>query len=156
MSVASIGLGIAAGYYTMPLVYRLIPSANREGFRPFMGALNVLSGSLLIALAPRRRGGKMVKEMGAVIAGTGVYDLIAENIPQLGLAPIPKTNPVISGLLPGMAASYTVGARPVSRQASSIGASYAYGPVAYGSSYEAPGAQTAGLGSDNPFEGMWT
>lgn len=154
MSVASIGLGIAAGYYTLPAVNALIPAAQREQLRPFMGGINVLAGSLIISMAKGRKA-KMLREMGAIIAGTGVYDLLAENIPQLGLAPIPKTNPVISGLLPGVSASYSVGARPVSRQASSIGASYAYAPVAYGASYEAPNAQTAGLGSDDPFAGIW-
>lgn len=155
MSVASIGVGIAAGYYTTPLVYGIIPAANREQFRPFMGGLNILAGSLLISFAPRRRGGKMMKEIGAIVAGMGVYDLVAENVPQLGLPPIPKTNPIVSGL-PGMSASYTVSHKPVSRVASSVGQSYAYAPVNYGASYSAPGAETAGLGSDDPFAGIWS
>lgn len=157
MSVASIGVGIAAGYYTLPLANMLVPDAMKAQFRPWAGLLNVASGSILIAFAKGRgKGAKFMRETGAIIAGTGVYDLLAENT-QLGLVPIPKSNPVITGMIPAspVSASYTVPTRPVSRQASSIGASYAYGPVAYGASYEAPGATTAGLGSDDPFAGMW-
>lgn len=155
MDVAAIGMGMAAGYYTLPIAYKLTGSS--PAFRPYLGAVNVAAGSLLIALAPRRaKMRKLVRETGAMIAGVGVYDLLACNIKALALPSIPESNALVNQI-PGMAASYQVARRPVSRPASMMGASYAYGPVSYGASYEAPSARTAGLGmgSDDPFNGIW-
>jgi len=155
MTAVGIGTGIVASAIAMPVVYNVLP-AGMKAQRKFLGAVHVITGLVLTSLVRN----KTMKTVGLVVAGTGIYDLVAQNIPQLGLAGLPTSNiligsagagagaPVSASYTPGlMGASYNVPTAPVSSVAGLMGASYS-----------APGSQTAGLGCDlsgtNPFEGM--
>lgn len=162
MQSVTISGGIVAGMLGMPLVYGVLPvDMKTPQTRKFLGLVHVLLGSLVVGFVKNKQG----RTLGAVIAGTGVYDLIAENTKTtLGLPSLPTENVMISGLLPaggdstppeeqsasymrnyGMNASYMVPRRPVS--------SPAIGTVA--ASYEAPGSSTVGLSGDNPYAGIF-
>lgn len=163
MRSLTIGGGIAGGAAAMPLVYKMVPEANRAQVSPWLGLVHVLLGSVMNATLRNRN----MKELGAVIAGTGVYDLLVSNIPQLGLPALPRSGG-LAAMLPnnaGVSASYPVARRPVSGVAASgvspvtsqVGSSYlpSYtnpGDVV-GASYEAPGSRTVGLsGTFGPVE----
>ena len=105
---------------------------------------------------------KTVKQIGLVIAGTGVYDLIAMNVTQLGLPALPRVSPVIDQLLGPQAsavaapvsASYPIARRPVSA-AARIGTPFASSyEMPFGASYQAPGMPIEGFGHDNPYAGI--
>jgi len=153
MQSLTIAGGIVGGALAMPLVYGVMPE-QLKAQRRYLGAVHVLIGSLLIGFMR----GKQGRTLGAVIAGTGVYDLIAQNVPQLELPGLPTTVSFIPAtMLPAPApeatsASYMVPRSPVSAPAlGTVAASYMrnYGGMA--ASYEAPGSSTVGLGAENPY-----
>jgi len=159
MSVVKIGGGVVLGFMTLPLVNGLIPAANRADYDKYLGLVNVVIGALMFGFIKN----KDIKEMGLVVAGMGVYDLIASNVDALKLMPIPRTNALITDMLPEPAASTSTGGKgtsgsyqasrlPVSRAAASgmVGASYPGARAGYlGDSYRA----SSGFG-DNPYEGI--
>lgn len=144
VNMATIGIGVVAGYLTLPLMCKILPAsvlAERQsmtGFGKQIGILNVALGALLFTFMRNKR----VKEIGLIIAGMGVYDLIAVNVAELHLPPLPISNPLIDSMIPG-----AVGA-PVTPKSGYMGASYrgpapaigtrvagSYGPSSYGGSY---------------------
>lgn len=135
VNIATIGVGIIAGFMTLPLVANILPKSmlterqNMTGFGKQLGLVNVLIGALLFGFMRNRR----IKEVGLIIAGTGVYDLIAVNVPQLNLPPLPMSNPLIPA--PKMSASYPALVNPASRVADSYGPS-SYDGRSLGASYE--------------------
>lgn len=155
MTGLKLSVGLISGYLTLPLVYKMLPvNMKTAQNRQWLGLVNVAVGALLFTFIRQ----KAVKDVALVIAGTGVYDLIAANIPQLGLPKIPEENLLINSMIPGAApaavsASYGVPRLPVSRSASMLGAS-AYQKAQLGASYADPTMQTAGFHGDNPFEGV--
>ena len=149
MRSLTIGGGIASGMIGMPLVYKMVPSQYRIQARPYLGLVHVVIGSLLASFVKNRN----AREIGVILAGTGVYDLIAKNIPDLGLPTLPETNLLIDKFLPtpasaaAVSSSYNIARQPVSRVAA----------AGIASSYQAPGARTVGLsgyrsGSENPYQ----
>jgi len=160
MQSLTVGGGVVAGFMGMPLVYRLVPESNRTTLRPYLGIVHVLIGALMAGMLRNAR----MKQMGVVIAGTGVYDLLAQNISQLGLPGLPVSNILLDqafggGAAPALAASYPVARRPISRYAA-----LAPSAQALAASYQAPGRQITKLGStwasdewttDNPYAGIW-
>jgi hypothetical protein len=160
MTGVKIAAGMVAGYLTLPLVYTVLPANMKTAAnRKYLGLVNVGVGAILFALMKK----KMIKDVGLVIAATGVYDLISQNIPQLGLPVIPTSNILIDKAIPsnasttateathGLYASYGVARLPVSSSAQMMGASAYRTRALYGASYSAPTAKTAGFGCDNPF-----
>lgn len=145
MQVAGIGGGIALGYLTLPLMYKILPTEVAAKNRRFLGIVNVVLGGLMAGMLKN----KTLKSMGITVAGTGVYDLIAANTQDmLGLPTIPETSMLLSKALPAPApeaeaasASYETGYMPVSDVA--MGASY----MPLGGSYESD-MDTIGLGHD--------
>lgn len=155
MSGATIGGGIVLGAVTMPLVDRMIPANNRAQFSPFLGIVNIAIGALMYGMLRNR----MAKQLGLVVAGTGVYDLVAENIPQLSL-PSMRATALVNQMMPaaiapnGAAASYQVARRPVSPVAR-LSASYpSPARAGYSASYADPGMRTEGFGSTDPYAGI--
>lgn len=155
MNAAKVGGGIVAGTLTIPMLYTISPAALQAQSR-FFGLANVLVGGLLVGLVRN----KDVKDMGVIIAGVGMYDLIQQNVPQLNLPAIPRSNPMISGMLPTtgtsasympLAASYMTAARPASQVAR----------AGVGASYLAPRTKTVGLQGDweafanDPYKGIF-
>lgn len=101
MQTATIGGGIMAGFLAMPFVYRMVPDAQKRTVRPFLGLFHVLAGSLLFGFVKN----KAVKEIGVILAGTGVYDLVAYNVDTLGLPALPTENIMVTKLLGAPAAA---------------------------------------------------
>lgn len=161
MTSAKIGGGIALGAVAMPLVYNIIPAANRTSLNPWLGAINIIIGALGVSFIRN----KNVKDMMIVVAGTGVYDLLASNVPSLGLPALPRAvGPMFSKFLPSavpsavpaavpVSSSYPVARLPVSPVArGGMSANYPSSHRAgYGASYAAPGMKQQGLSSDNPY-----
>jgi hypothetical protein len=149
MSGVKIGGGIALGFALIPVMYNIIPAANRDQFSKWLGALNVLLGGLMIGFIRN----KTAKDMGVVVAGTGVYDLLSQNVEMLKLPAIPRVGGLLSSLMPAaqpqagyadlpyVGASYGVPVAPISPAAK----------AGIGASYEAPDSRIAGFGSDNPY-----
>lgn len=158
MTAAKIGGGISVGAIAMPIVYNYVPGV--KNYDKWLGLGHVVLGALGVSFLKN----KDLKDMSMVIAGTGVYDLIASNVPQLGLKPLPRQlGSAFKSVLPAasLSASYTARSLPVSSVARAgtgarVGASYGV-PARTGgisASYPAPGARTEGLSSDNPYEGI--
>jgi hypothetical protein len=150
MSAGTIGVSLVAGTMSMSLVSGLIPTSTdptkdlRSQMDKYLGLIHVLLGTLMYTMLRNRH----LKTAGLVFGGLGVYDLIASNVPQIGLVPLPRSNINITRLLP---ATYreqkTISTAPAAQQ----GMSYSRGrsPVMVGSSYER-NQRTVGL-SGNPY-----
>jgi len=143
MTAATIGVGLVAGWMTLPLVSRIMPAtwqtqiASATGWGKARGLINVAIGVLIFSMLKNKR----AKEVGIVIAGTGVYDLIAVNVTALGLPQLPVSNTAIDKMMPAASGSYgTPGTHASQAMAGSYGQNMipSYGPSAYGASYESP------------------
>lgn len=155
MTAAKIGGGIGVGAIAMPIISNYVPGVSK--YDKYLGIAHVVLGAFGVSFLKN----KDLKDMSMIIAGTGVYDLIASNVPQLGLKPLPRQlGTAFSSVLPkaSLSASYTSRMMPVSPVAAAgRGMSASYGVPAragYSASYPAPGMKTQGLSSDNPYEGI--
>jgi len=146
MQSATIGGGIALGALGIPLVYKLVPASNRAQVRPYLGVAHLILGSLLVGFARKAA----LKTIGATIAGVGVYDLISQNVAQLGLPMLSDSNSMIDNLLP-MSASYPMPRRFASPYATAIAASYR---PSLSASYTPGGMKSTGLSADPMFENI--
>ena len=143
MSAGTIGVSLVAGTMSMSLVSGLIPTSTdptkdlRSQMDKYLGLIHVLLGTLMYTMLRNRH----LKTAGLVFGGLGVYDLIASNVPQIGLVPLPRSNINITKLLPAAFAA----------SAAQQGMSYSRGrsPVMVGASYER-NQRTVGL-SGNPY-----
>jgi hypothetical protein len=130
--------GIAGGFLLKPIIAGFLPKDKRTGepmFINFFGLLYVVGGAVAAGTIKIQA----VKDIALVIAGVGVYDLIASNLKMLGLPTLPyrKGPAVTAGEEPGViGASYQ----------EQVGADYA---PALGSSYqETAGADDISYGGD--------
>jgi len=96
MRSAGIAGGVAAGYIAMPLYTRMLPESVTSTNRRFYGLLNVLLGGLIFVGSRKGVG----KDFGITLSGTGVYDLVAKLLPDLGLPALPNSSAMIDQLLP--------------------------------------------------------
>jgi len=133
--------GLAVGYIGMPVFSKVmnmvLKPVDALKFRPFFGVFHIALGAFVAATVKN----KNVKDAALIVAGTGVYDLIASNVKFLGLPPLPSENPLLAkigfkGDEPGV-----------------VGSSYQevaadYEP-AFGSSYEGVGADDISYGEDS-------
>jgi len=156
LSTAKAGAGIAIGFTAMPILYRVLPQALKDK-RQYLGGIHVLLGLGIAGFMKN----KTVKDIGLVIAATGVYDLIAMNVDFLGLPPLRTSSKLADQLIPqaatstpasaavsGMSAygaSYPTLGAPVSEVAAGgVGASF----ERVGASYSTSAYQTIGLAGD--------
>jgi hypothetical protein len=160
VSAAKAGAGIAIGFTAMPIFYRILPQRMKAN-RRWLGGIHVALGLGISGFARNRD----VKDIGLVIAATGMYDLIAMNVEFLGLPPLRTTSPLADRLIPQRAgvpagaqpamggqldishygASYPVSAAPVSPVAATgVGASF----ERVGASYPSLAYPTIGLSDD--------
>jgi len=127
--------GIAGGFLLKPIIAGFLPKNKTTGepmFINLFGLIYVVGGAVLAGTIKMQA----VKEVALVIAGVGVYDLIASNLKMLGLPVLPyiKAMPA-AGNEPGV-----------------IGSSYQqvaadYAP-ALGSSYQQVGEDDISYGGD--------
>jgi hypothetical protein len=139
----AIGGGIISGFMAMPLLFNVLPQSVKDQ-RKFLGAIHVILG-LVVASAMKN---KNLKTVGYVLAGTGIYDLIAQNI-DIGLPGLPTSNTLISKAIPSstpVSASYYPALASSYEPSRNLSASYE--PVS--ASY-APEA----LAGTNPYDGIW-
>lgn len=155
MSTFKAGAGIAIGFTAMPIFYKILPSQLKDQ-RRWLGGIHVLLGLGIAGLIKN----KNAKDIGLVIAATGVYDLIAMNVEMLGLPPLRTSSELADKLIPaatpatvpaaeaamGYGASYPALGAPVSRVAAAgVGASF----ERVGASYPSLAYPTIGLSGDN-------
>lgn len=157
MSTAKAGVGIAIGFAAMPVFYKILPE-QLKARREWLGGINLALG-LGIAGFIRNRD---VKDIGMVIAATGVYDLIAMNVDFLGLPPLRTTSTLAENLIPSPDAPSPAAPSPAAPAPSSEeAASGCYGGQLdishYGSSYPTsarPVSPVAATGVGASFERM--
>lgn len=121
--------GIAIGMLGMPLIVKHIaPMVDKTGqYRKFYGLVHVVLGA--VAAATIRK--QIVKEIALTVAGVGVYDLISQNLPMLGLPTISAlSGDFIEPGVVGMEADMEPALMGASYQA--LGASYGRDDIAYG------------------------
>jgi hypothetical protein len=101
---AKVACGLVAGFMLMPLVCKFAPLTMTAKYRRFYGVLNVVVGAVAAATIKNQH----VKDAALIVAGTGIYDLIASNIGALGLPPLPSTKVLLGGydMTPAVGASY--------------------------------------------------
>lgn len=132
MGGAKIAGGIALGFLGMPVLCKFMPAGITAKYSRFYGILHVVIGAVAASMIRN----KMAKEMALIVAGTGVYDLLASNVTMLGLPALPRSGGMLGdepGVV-GMGASYQ-----------QIGRDYA---PALGSSYETVGSDDISYGGD--------
>ena len=152
MQAAKLGAGVAMGFIATPLLNKVIPVEKQSEYGKYLGGLQFVAGAMVVGFVRN----KDVKDVAMIVSAMGLYDLLATNLPDLGLPPLPraigltdKMVPVVPAIdspateaaagsyaLPvraGYGASYPAMRRPVSRVASMQG------------SYESPNTTTQGL-----------
>lgn len=115
MGGVKIAAGVAVGMFLMPVLVRIMPKdeAGIPRFRRFYGLFHIVIGA---ATAQTIRQ-PAVREVALVVAGIGVYDLIASNLTFLGLPVLPSWTPVRMGQDSGVIGTSR-------RYAPALGASY--------------------------------
>jgi hypothetical protein len=138
MGTLVLGGGIAVGFLAMPLVTKLATALKLGAYRRYFGLGHVVIGGVLAAMMKRRA----LKELGLVIAGVGVYDLIASNVPALQLPPVSGKD-WLSTMMPSASGSLdrTISYTPT---LPTVGASYQ--PMA--ASYETMGSDVEQIVSE--------
>ena len=91
VSAAKIAGGLVIGYLMIPVISKVMPATITEKYGKFYGAFNVLIGAVAAATMKN----KAIKDAALIVAGVGIYDLIASNLPMLGLAPVLRSNTML-------------------------------------------------------------
>jgi len=138
MGGAKIAGGIAIGFLGMPVICRyLAPMIDKTyKYRNFYGLVHVVAGALAATFVKKQ----VVRDMALTVAGVGIYDLIARNLPMLQLPSLPSYNPMIGGSaelqalkgedgVVGMEADY---APALGSSYQQMGASYGEDDISYG------------------------
>jgi hypothetical protein len=127
--------GVVVGMVLMPVLVKFMPkeASGEPKFRKFYGVIHVLVGAAGATFIKQ----KDAKEICLVVAGTGLYDLIASNLTFLGLPTLADTTPLLGH-------SGTAG-----EDAPAIGSGADYAPAQVGASYGASyGADDIAYGDD--------
>lgn len=130
---AKIAGGIVIGFLGMPLICKYMPADLTTKYRRYYGLLHVVAGAVAATFVKKA----IVKEMALIVAGTGLYDLIARNIPQLGLKGLPSTTPLLGGPVDGEEEPGIIGmdadyAPALGASYQAMGASYGADDISYG------------------------
>ena len=146
MNAVTIGGGLAGGFALKSLYKSFRPAGWSTSDNWAAGLVNIVVGSLLFAMRQRK-----IKEIGVIVAGTGLYDLVASNLP-IGLPPIPAVG-LVQQVTGRVAGSYASNMLPVSPTAAvmPMSASYADGAATVG----LPGVSGTALTTD-PYEGIFS
>jgi len=120
--------GIAIGMLGMPLIVKHIaPMVDKTGqYRKFYGLVHVVLGAVAASMIKKQ----IVREVALTVAGVGVYDLITQNLPMLGL---PKIGLAGDMDQPGVIGVDMEPALMGASYQSALGASYGTDDIAYGS-----------------------
>ena len=96
MRSTGIAGGVAGGYLAMPLWMKLLPESVTSTNRRFLGILNIVLGGVIFTMSKKTFG----RDLGMSLSGTGVYDLLAKMIPDLGLPALPSSSSLIDQVMP--------------------------------------------------------
>ena len=125
--------GIAIGMLGMPVLVKFMPTDVTIKYRKYFGLIHVVVGA--VAAATIRK--QLVRDLALTVAGVGVYDLIASNLPMLGLPAVSNTTPLLALDAAQAAALATGGVH--GDEPGVIGMEADFAP-ALGSSYQTMGA----------------
>lgn len=154
LNLATISGGLLAGMASKSFVVSIMPKIGLGSQTQFSGVGSIALGSLMIGFGKKR----VMKEIGVVIAATGLYDLLAQNIP-IGLPALPSFDVMssIPGLAAPVSASYPVPTLPVSPVAALSASFPAPARAGYQGSYMAPDMRTEGFHGDpdSPYADIW-
>jgi len=133
-----VAAGIGGGFLLKPFIAGFLPKDKITGkpmFINFFGFIYVVVGAVAASMIKQ----KDVKDVALVLAGVGVYDLIASNLKMLGLPQLPYAK---------APAGVTAGDEPgvIGSSYQQAGADYA---PALGSSYQEAGGDDISYGGDS-------
>ena len=77
--------GVVISMLAMPQIAKYLP-ASVQKYSKFYGIVHVALGIAAMTFVKK----DIVKQIGGTMVAMGLYDLIASNIPQLNLAPLPR------------------------------------------------------------------
>jgi len=101
-----VAAGLIAGNLGTGLIAKFMPADVTAKYGKFYGAIHVAAGAAGAAFIKN----KMAKDVMLLVAATGIYDLIASNVPMLKLPILSRTVPFMAGEdepgVIGMGASY--------------------------------------------------
>lgn len=156
---ASLAAGFGGGALVMPVIVQFSPQAVKNQ-RRFLGIIHVLLGSVVISKSKR----PVSKNMAMGVLASGIYDLVAQNIPQLGLRSLPDSSGMLLNLVGPKTTEVTqdapdettsgVGLSYQGNRASRMGLSYERPQRNLGLSYEGDDDMVNSIGCDTAFDGM--
>jgi hypothetical protein len=88
ITIGTVSGGVVLGLAGKTLVTNLMPATTTMKYGTWYGAADILIGALMVAFVKN----KAIKEMGVIVAGMGLYDLLASNVSALGLPPLPAVD----------------------------------------------------------------
>lgn len=150
ITLGTIGGGFVAGMAGKSLLLNALP-ANMKQYGKYIGVGHIIIGALLVGMMKK----KALKEVGVVVAATGLYDLIASNVPVLALPALPSY--VIPGITPktsiapALSGSYPVSRLPVSPVAALSGGYSTPAKAGYAGSFYTNQRTEGFAGVDNPY-----
>lgn len=130
MGGIKIAAGVGIGMLGMPVIVKYVaPMIDKEmKYRKFYGIIHVVVGAVAASMIKKA----LVREIALTVAGVGVYDLIASNLP-IGLPPLADESTMFKGDdepgVIGMDADY---APALGSSYQAMGASYGADDIAYG------------------------
>jgi len=141
-SSLKLGIGVTCGFVSMPIIDKIAQMTGLRQYSRYYGLGQIVLGSLMTAFIRN----KAAKDIGIMIAGFGVYDLIATNLAPSYLQQLPRVQGITS-MIPGLGTSYGVARAPVSRVAGAVPMAASYQP-ALASSYDSGRSDTVGLAGE--------
>ena len=94
MQMIAVAGGLTVGFLAIPIAVRVAPSLYQH--RKFLGGANILLGLALAGFAKK----SAIKTVGMTMASVGLYDLISQNIPALGLPMLADGSALIDKMIP--------------------------------------------------------
>jgi hypothetical protein len=85
MTALPITGGVALSMLAMPQLMKYLPASITK-HEKFFGGIHVILGAAAMIFVKK----DIVKTLGGTMVAMGLYDLIASNVPQLKLPPIPR------------------------------------------------------------------
>lgn len=145
ITLGTIGGGLVAGMAGKSLILNALP-ANMKQYGKYVGAAHILLGAVLVGMMKK----KAIKEVGVVMAATGLYDLIAVNVPMLGLPALPSYD--VKSVGAKLSGSYPVSHLPVSPVAAQLAGNYStVARAGYNGGYMSTVKTEGFAGLDNPY-----
>lgn len=99
MQMTAVAGGLTVGFLGIPMLLKIAPSLGAN--RKYLGGANIAVGLLLAGMGKK----SYVKTAGMTMAAVGLYDLVSQNVPTLGLPLIADTAAIVSKMIPDKTSS---------------------------------------------------